>query len=50
MNNTIIKLNLGCGGRPLKDYINIDMDVISIDEFQWKGDRDHMHRLMAKKK
>ena len=23
-----IKLNLGCGGRPLKDFINIDMDTL----------------------
>ena len=22
----MIKLNIGCGGRPLKEYINIDMD------------------------
>jgi hypothetical protein len=26
------------------------MDVVSIDEFQWKGDRDHMLRLTAKNK
>ena len=24
-----IRLNLGCGGRPLKDYINIDMDSLN---------------------
>lgn len=24
----MIKLNIGCGGRPLKDYINIDMDTM----------------------
>jgi len=24
-----IKLNLGCGGRPLLDYINIDMDTLA---------------------
>lgn len=24
----MIKLNIGCGGRPLKDYINIDMDTL----------------------
>ena len=23
-----IRLNLGCGGRPLEDYINIDMDTL----------------------
>jgi predicted SAM-dependent methyltransferase len=23
-----IKLNLGCGGRPLKNYINVDMDTL----------------------
>ena len=23
----MIKINIGCGGRPLKDYINIDMDT-----------------------
>ena len=43
-----IRLNLGCGGRPLKDYINIDM--VSIDKFQWKGDREHMLELKAIKK
>jgi len=26
MNTEEIKLNIGCGGRPLLDYINIDMD------------------------
>ena len=24
----MIKLNIGCGGRPLKDYINVDMDTL----------------------
>ena len=24
----MIKINIGCGGRPLKDYINIDMDTL----------------------
>jgi len=24
----MIKLNLGCGGRPLKDYINVDWDTL----------------------
>jgi len=24
----LIRLNLGCGGRPLKDYTNIDMDTL----------------------
>jgi len=24
----MIKLNLGCGGRPLTDYINVDMDTL----------------------
>lgn len=86
-----IRLNLGCGGRPLHDYINVDMDilkqnrprylatthygnqtgagqfhtscygeaklhaickklnlkVLSIDHFQWKGYRDHMLGLTA---
>ena len=28
LNKLPIKLNLGCGGRPLKDYINVDMDTI----------------------
>jgi len=23
-----VRLNLGCGGRPLRDYINIDMDTL----------------------
>lgn len=23
---TLIRLNIGCGGRPLQDYINVDMD------------------------
>jgi len=27
-NKLPIRINLGCGGRPLKDYINIDMDNI----------------------
>ena len=27
-NKLPIRINLGCGGRPLKDYINIDMDTI----------------------
>ena len=29
---------------------HLNMDVVSIDEFQWKGDRDHMLRLTAKNK
>lgn len=29
---------------------HINMDVLSIDQFQWKGDRDYMLRLTAKKK
>ena len=28
MNNLPVKLNLGCGGRPLMEYINIDMDTL----------------------
>lgn len=24
----MIKLNLGCGGRPLSEYVNIDMDTL----------------------
>lgn len=28
MTTPIIKLNLGCGGRPLPDYINIDLDTL----------------------
>src|SRR3989339_1625976 len=28
MNDSLIKLNLGCGGRPLKGYINIDSDSL----------------------
>jgi predicted SAM-dependent methyltransferase len=29
MNNSkSIRLNLGCGGRPLRDYINVDMDTL----------------------
>ena len=24
----MIKLNIGCGGNPLKDYINIDQDSL----------------------
>ena len=27
--NNEIKLNLGCGGRPLPDYINIDLDTLN---------------------
>lgn len=27
-NNSVIRLNLGCGGRPLPDYINVDMDTL----------------------
>jgi len=27
-NQSTIRLNLGCGGRPLRDYINIDMDTL----------------------
>ena len=27
-NSEIIKINIGCGGRPLKDYVNIDMDTL----------------------
>lgn len=27
-NNCPIRLNIGCGGRPLNDYINIDMDTL----------------------
>ena len=66
LNQLPIKLNLGCGGRPLIDYVNIDMDTIdemrdrypnqvfddslTIDKFQWKGDRDHMLELIAIKK
>ena len=26
--NEMIRLNLGCGGRPLRDYVNIDMDTL----------------------
>jgi hypothetical protein len=26
--NNLIRLNLGCGGRPLSDYINVDMDTL----------------------
>jgi len=29
LSNTTIRLNLGSGGRPLKDYINIDMDALA---------------------
>ena len=66
LNKLPIKLNLGCGGRPLIDYVNIDMDTINdmrdrypnqvfndsltIDKFQWKGDRDYMLELIAIKK
>lgn len=32
LQSKIIKLNLGCGGRPLDDYINVDMD--SLDEIR----------------
>lgn len=28
MNKPPVKLNLGCGGRPLEDYINVDMDTL----------------------
>ena len=28
MNKDEIRLNLGCGGRPLKDYINVDQDTL----------------------
>ena len=28
----MIKLNIGCGGRPLKEYINIDMDTNKLEE------------------
>jgi predicted SAM-dependent methyltransferase len=28
LNDTTIRLNLGCGGRPLKNYINVDMDTL----------------------
>lgn len=28
MSNEMIKLNIGCGGRPLKGYTNIDMDSL----------------------
>jgi predicted SAM-dependent methyltransferase len=31
-NDSIIRLNLGCGGRPLPDYINVDMD--SLDQIR----------------
>ena len=27
-NNISIRLNLGCGGRPLTDYVNVDMDTL----------------------
>jgi predicted SAM-dependent methyltransferase len=27
-NQKLIRLNLGCGGRPLVDYINVDMDTL----------------------
>lgn len=32
MSENIIKLNIGCGGRPLVDYVNIDMD--SLDDLR----------------
>ncbi len=32
MNNEEIRLNIGCGGRPLLNYINIDMD--SLDDLK----------------
>ena len=32
LQSEVIKLNLGCGGRPLEDYINVDMD--SLDEIR----------------
>ena len=25
---SLLRLNLGCGGRPLRDYINIDMNSL----------------------
>lgn len=28
LNKLPVRLNLGCGGRPLQDYINVDMDTI----------------------
>lgn len=28
MNNEIVKLNLGCASRPLRDYINIDLNTV----------------------
>lgn len=32
MENSSIKLNIGCGGRPLLDYVNVDMD--SLDDLR----------------
>jgi predicted SAM-dependent methyltransferase len=28
MKDSVLKLNLGCGGRPLKNYVNVDMDTL----------------------
>ena len=27
-NDAVIRLNLGCGGRPLRGYVNVDMDTL----------------------